>query len=296
MGFEERAAAYRDRIEAALDRTLPGAAVHPSRLHEALRYAVLGGGKRLRPLLAYATGEWLGLPAERIDPVAVAIELVHAYSLVHDDLPAMDDDDMRRGRATTHVAFDEATAILVGDALQVLAYDVLATDAALAASAAVRRVLVLDLAHASGTAGMAGGQAMDMGATGRRLALPELEELHARKTGRLLQAAVIMPCRLRPDLAPADFDAAKRFGAAIGLAFQVADDILDLESPPEVSGKPRGSDVRNHKATFPSVIGLEASQQRLAVLREEALMAVARLGASADGLRMICDAATRRDR
>lgn len=296
MGFEERADGYRARIEAALERTLPAASMHPARLHEALRYATLGGGKRLRPLLAYATGEWLQLPTARIDPIAVAIEFVHAYSLVHDDLPAMDDDELRRGRATTHVAFDEATAILVGDALQVMAYEVLATDAALACDAMVRRALVLDLARASGTAGMAGGQAMDMAATGGRLALPEIEELHARKTGRLLQAAVIMPCRLRPDMAPADLEAAARFGTAVGLGFQVADDILDLESPPEVSGKPRGSDERNHKATLPAVIGLEASRRRLDALREEALAALARFGTSADGLRAICELATRRDR
>ncbi len=295
MQFADRAAAYRERIEAALDGWLPPAATHPARFHSALRYSVLGGGKRLRPLLAYATGEWLGLAAERLDAIAAAIELVHAYSLVHDDLPAMDDGDLRRGRATTHVAFDEATAILVGDALQAHAYRVLATDAHLAAGPDVRCRLVLDLARASGSAGMAGGQAMDMEATGMRVSTDRLEDLYARKTGRLLHAAVMMSCRLRPDLDAAHLEAADRFGRALGLAFQVADDILDVEGPPAMTGKPQGSDIRNHKVTLPVLLGVEASHQRLAALREEALAALARFDGTADGLRVICDWASMRN-
>ncbi len=296
MSFEKHIDDYRARIESALDRCLPPGSTHPERFHTAMRYAVLGGGKRLRPLLVYATGEWLGVPASRLDAIAVAIEIVHAYSLVHDDLPAMDDDDLRRGRPTTHIAFDEATAILVGDALQALAYGVLALDAPMAATPAVRCRLVLDLAQASGSEGMSGGQAMDMEATGAQVSAAYIEELYARKTGRLLRAAVIMPCRLHDGLGEARLEAADRFACALGLAFQIADDILDIESPPEVSGKPQGSDIRNRKATLAELLGMRASRQRLAALREEALAALAGAGDSAAGLRWLCDSITVRDR
>lgn len=296
MTFERRVADYRARIEAALDRALPPGSTHPVRFHAAMRYAVLGGGKRLRPLLVYATGEWLGVPCARLDAVAVAIEIVHAYSLVHDDLPAMDDDDLRRGRPTTHIAFDEATAILAGDALQALSYGVLARDALLAAAPAVRCRLVLDLAEATGSQGMCGGQAMDMAASGQQISVADLEELYARKTGRLLRAAVIMPCRLVEGLGEAQFRAADRFACALGLGFQIADDILDIESPSAVSGKPQGSDIRNRKATFPELLGMAACRQRLAELRETALDALAGTGGRAEGLRWLCDSIFTRDR
>jgi farnesyl diphosphate synthase len=296
MPFAERAIDYRQRIEAALERWLPPATTHPARFHTAMRYAVLGGGKRLRPLLVYATGEWLGIAPQRLDAIAVAIELVHAYSLVHDDLPALDDDDLRRGRATTHNAFDEATAILVGDALQVYAYTALAVDVALAAPARVRCQLVLDLARSSGSEGMAGGQALDMAATGEPVSAAQLEDLYARKTGRLLHAAVMMPCRLAEGLADADLDAIDRFARGVGLAFQVADDILDIESPAALSGKPQGSDLRNGKATLPQLLGLPASRARLAHLRAASLEAIDGFGARAEGLRTLCDWATGRDR
>jgi geranylgeranyl pyrophosphate synthase len=284
------------RIEAALDRSLAPARTQPARFNTAIRYAVLGGGKRLRPLLAYAAAEWLGLAPERVDAIAVALEFVHAYSLVHDDLPAMDDDHLRRGRATTHLAFDEATAILVGDALQALAYNVLATDAHLRATPEIQLQLVRDLARASGSQGMAGGQAVDVAATGARLTAAELEDLYARKTGQLLHAAVIMPCRLKPDLEPAAFDAADRFARALGLAFQLADDLLDIEGSPEIIGKPQGSDARNRKLTMPSLLGIEGARRRLEELRREAVDSLAAAGRDAGPLLSICDWVVARDR
>jgi farnesyl diphosphate synthase len=293
----ERVSAWRDRAEVALERWLPPAATHPARLHAAIRYAVLGGGKRVRPLLAYASGEWLGLPAARVDAIAVAIELVHAYSLVHDDLPAMDDDDLRRGRATTHIAFDEATALLVGDALQAHAYHVLATDATLVASASVRRELVLDLARASGSGGMAGGQALDMAAPAAATATPaEVEALYGMKTGRLLEAAVLMPVRLAADGDARVATIAARYGRAVGLAFQVADDLIELEVPAEVTGKTAGSDERNGKRTLASLVGAGEARRRLEVLQAEALDALAGVGESAEALRWLCRELSRRDR
>jgi farnesyl diphosphate synthase len=294
--FPVRMAGYRERLERALESSLAPATTHPARLHTAIRYAVLGGGKRLRPLLVYATAEWLGLPAERVDAIAVAVELVHAYSLVHDDLPAMDDDDLRRGRATVHLAFDEATAILVGDALQALAYRVLAADAALVGQPEVQQQLILDLAGASGSEGMVGGQMIDIASSHLRLAPSQLEDLHARKTGRLLHAAVIMPCRLRPDLGGEGLALIDRFGRALGLAFQMADDLLDVDGRPEVLGKSGGSDARNHKATLPVLLGVEGARRRLEDVRRDAHDALARFGAEADGLRWISGWVASRDR
>jgi farnesyl diphosphate synthase len=295
MSFAERVAEYRDRVESALEGWLPPAATHPARFHSALRYSVLGGGRRLRPLLVYATGEWLGLPASRLDPIAVAIEFVHAYSLVHDDLPARHDNALRRGRAATHVAFDQATAILVGDALQAHVYRVLATDPALAVPPEVRRQLVVDLARASGSEGMAGGQAMDLAVTGTPAASAKLEEVHARETSSLLCAAVLMPCRLRGDLERARLEAAGRVARALGLAFQLADDILDLQSTADLRGKPLGSDVRNHRATLPALADVDASRRRLGELRDEIDATLVELGGTTDGLRLIGDWINRRD-
>jgi farnesyl diphosphate synthase len=294
-GFAGRIESYRQRIELALERTLAPATTHPARFHSAMRYAVLGGGKRLRPLLVYATAEWLGLEPTRVDPLAVALELVHAYSLVHDDLPAMDDDHLRRGRATVHIAFDEATAILVGDALQALAYDVLARDSGLRTTPDIQVRLVRDLAAAGGSEGMVGGQALDVAATGRSLSPAEFDDMAARKTGRLLHAAVIMPCRLRPDLDARTLTAAEGFGRAVGLAFQVADDLLDIEGTAAVIGKPQGSDARHRKPTLPALVGVEGARRRLVELHAEALAAIAASGAQADSLRWICDTVVSRN-
>lgn len=295
MTFAERAPAYRDRIEIALENALPGPATHPAPLHTAMRYAVLGGGKRLRPLLVYAAGEHYGLAPEQVDPIAVAIELVHAYSLVHDDLPAMDDDELRRGRPAAHVAFDEATAILAGDALQAHAYCVLAGNAPIRGADATRR-LIADLAEASGSQGMAAGQALDLAAEGRAVSAAELEEIYTLKTGYLISAAVTMPGRLRADLADGHRDALGAFGRSIGLAFQIADDLLDVEGKSEVIGKTPGSDSRNRKATYPALFGVEASRRRRDQLYRNALDLLAPFGSGADGLRWLCDYTVQRDR
>ncbi len=277
-------AALGARAEQALDHALPSAQQPPADLHRAMRYAVLGGGKRLRPLLTYASGQALGAPLARLDAPACAVEIIHAYSLVHDDLPAMDDDALRRGRPTCHVAFGEATAILAGDALQALAFERLADATTLDVDAATRIEMLRTLAAACGAEGMAGGQAFDLAAVGRVLDLAELEHMHACKTGALIRAAV----RLGALAAGAGVDALlalDRYATAFGLAFQVRDDILDVEGATADLGKTAGKDARAAKPTFPSILGLEASRARLASLTNEALAALAGFAAEADRLR-----------
>ena len=255
-------APWRARAEAALARALPDPAIAPQRLHAAMRHGVLNGGKRMRPLLVYATGTALGACEADLDAAAAAVELVHCYSLIHDDLPAMDDDDLRRGQPTVHVAFDEATAILAGDALQTLAFEVLAA----APQAPAQRVTMLaELARASGVAGMCGGQALDIDATGQAIALIELERLHALKTGALLRCAVRLGA-LAANATPAQVEQLDRYADALGLAFQVRDDLLDIEGDAATLGKTAGKDVAQAKATFPALLGIEASRARLAAL------------------------------
>lgn len=276
---------YRARVETVLERRLPGADLRPLRLHQAMRYAVLGPGKRIRPLLVYATGRAIGLPEEALDAPAAAVELLHAYSLVHDDLPAMDDDDLRRGRPTTHRAFDEATAILAGDALQVLAFEILAEDPALSAVPQCRNDMVRLLAHASGTLGMAGGQAMDLEATGKRLTPAEVEDMHARKTGALIQASVMIACAAEPALPAARREALARYGGAVGLAFQIVDDLLDVVGDPAVTGKAGGADALRGKPTYPAVAGIAKARERANELAEQAIAALAGFGPDAGQLR-----------
>lgn len=285
---------WRARLDRKLDAVLPRTSVMPARLHEAVRYSVLNGGKRLRPLLVYATGHLLGVPARQLDAPAVAVELVHCYSLVHDDLPAMDDDDLRRGRPTTHRRFDEATAILVGDALQMLAFDILATDRDLPADPARRLKLVTLLARAGGSLGMTGGQALDLAAEHCEISLAELETIHRLKTGRLLQAAVLMGAALSPRLDPETESRLATFGDAIGLAFQVRDDLLDVESDTATLGKTAGSDALHGKATFPALLGLEASRKKLRALHDTALDTLGRFSASAEPLRELARQAVER--
>jgi len=257
-------AAWRARIEAALDAALPPANRAPQGLHAAMRHGVLNGGKRMRPLLAYATGNAFGADDASLDAAAVAVELVHCYSLVHDDLPAMDDDALRRGQPTVHVAFDEATAILAGDALQSLAFEVLAR----APQDPARRVAMLaELAQATGAGGMCGGQALDIAATGQAndIGIDALQRLHALKTGALLRASV----RLGAIAAGADAAngaALDRYADALGLAFQIRDDLLDIEGDAATLGKTAGKDAEQDKATFPALLGIEASRTRLAEL------------------------------
>ncbi|MGP1666863.1 MAG: polyprenyl synthetase family protein, partial [Rhodanobacter sp.] len=254
------------RAEQALDRYLPGADQSPAPLHSAMRYAVLGGGKRLRPLLVYATADALGQTGPQLDAAACAVELIHAYSLVHDDLPAMDDDALRRGRATCHIAFGEAMAILAGDALQALAFEILANDAPATTGMAMLRAL----GRACGAEGMAGGQALDLTAVGHKLSLAELEHMHACKTGALIRASVHLGA-LHAAADENTLAALDRYAHAVGLAFQVRDDILDVEGESAVLGKTAGKDAAADKPTFPSIIGLDASRRRLLELTDDAL-------------------------
>ncbi|HWS78191.1 MAG TPA: farnesyl diphosphate synthase [Thermomonas sp.] len=294
MAPEAAFAAWRARVEAALDHALPLADRSPRRLHAAMRHGVLNGGKRMRPLLAYATGTAFGADAPSLDAAAVAVELVHCYSLVHDDLPAMDDDALRRGQPTVHVAFDEATAILAGDALQSLAFAALAH----APQSAERRVAMLaELAHASGVAGMCGGQALDIGATGSvgGISIDALQRLHALKTGALLRASV----RLGAIAAGADDhsrSALDRYADALGLAFQIRDDLLDIEGDTATLGKTAGKDAEQDKATFPSLLGIEASRLRLVELAGVMDDALAGLRADTSALAALGRRVVERDR
>ena len=265
------------RAEQALDRCLPPPTQSPAELHRAMRYAVLGGGKRLRPLLVYAAAHALDETGPQLDAAACAVELIHAYSLVHDDLPAMDDDELRRGRPTCHIAFGEAMAILAGDALQALAFELLAEHGAHPADAGTGMAMLGALGRACGSEGMAGGQALDLAAVGRQLTLAELEHMHACKTGALIRASV----QLGALIAGADADTLRtldRYAHAVGLAFQVRDDILDVEGEAAVIGKTAGKDAAAAKPTFPSIIGLQASRARLRELTDTALTAVAPWG------------------
>jgi farnesyl diphosphate synthase len=270
--FAQWLAGELERFEAVARQALPAVDQPPQRLHEAIRYAALGGGKRVRPLLVYGAGACV-LPEHEgavLDSAALAVEFVHVYSLIHDDLPCMDDDVLRRGRPTVHVAFDEATAMLAGDALQAQAFRVLA-DAP--ASAEVRSALMRELAHAIGTDGMCGGQAIDLDATGRTLSLAELETMHRKKTGALLLASIRMGA-LAAGADAATLAALDGYGRAIGLAFQIVDDVLDVEGTSEVLGKTAGKDAQKNKPTYVSVLGLTAARERAERLRREAIAAL----------------------
>ncbi len=268
------------RADAVLARVLPPEDQPPAELHRAMRYAVLGGGKRLRPLLVYATGTTFGAPPETLDAAAAAVEIIHAYSLVHDDLPAMDDDSLRRGRATCHVVFGEAMAILAGDALQALAFDVLAHDPTRDDPATHVEMLRV-LAVACGSHGMAGGQAFDLAAIGRTLSPADLERMHVHKTGALIRASVRLGALAAGVRDAPTLDALERYGHAIGLAFQIRDDLLDIEGGTEQLGKTAGKDAAADKPTYPSVFGVAGSRTELARLAADALHAIEPLGASA---------------
>ena len=261
-------AGWQEHIDRVLERQLPAEEQEPKLLHRAMRYSALAGGKRFRPVLVYATGQALGLPTEALDPLAASIEIIHAYSLIHDDLPAMDDDDLRRGRPTCHKAFDEATAILAGDALQALAFEVLARELPADRGSSLRIVGLI--ADACGSTGMAGGQALDLGAVGSSIGVQALETMHRLKTGALIRASVVAPCLL----AGADqqtLEHAARYGDCIGLAFQVHDDILDVTGNSDLTGKNTMADAALDKPTFPSILGLEESQKRARELRDRAV-------------------------
>ncbi len=284
MSFESRRLAYVGRVDHALDRALPAATAVPERLHAAMRYAVLNGGKRVRPLLVYATGEVFGTAVELLDAPAVAIELMHAFSLVHDDLPAMDDDDLRRGKPTVHREFDEATAILAADALQPLAFEVLCREAHGDNPRCWLDAIEI-VARACGSLGMTGGQAIDLESEGKSLGLTELEHMHAMKTGCLIRASVESACAISPGCDGDDRAALVAFARALGLAFQIRDDILDVEGETAVIGKTAGADVERGKATWPALFGLERSRRRADELLANGLEALARFGEHAEPLR-----------
>ncbi len=277
----------RARVERALDRWLPSDTTQPTRLHAAMRYAALGDGKRVRPALVYATGRALGVQAECLDPAACAVELIHAYSLVHDDLPAMDDDALRRGRPTCHIAFDEATAILAGDALQTLAFRVLCEADELCISAARRLRMIDVLAHASGSRGMAGGQALDMQANGQDIDLTQLENLHIHKTGALILACVRLAALAAGAATDERLARLERYAKCIGLAFQVHDDVLDIDGNTVELGKTAGKDAATDKATYPALIGLDGARDMAQRLIQEALDCVEPLGEAAEPMRQI---------
>ena len=283
--IRERAAA----VNKALPAFVLGLKGAQPRLAEAMVYSLAAGGKRLRPVLMGAAYEMFGGRARDILPAACALELVHTYSLVHDDLPAMDDDDLRRGKPTCHRAFDEATAILAGDALQTLAFQVLAEDPAMTAAPAQRLAMVRELALASGSQGMAGGQAIDMAATGGALSLPELQQMHSLKTGALIRAAVRLGALSRPGLDPALFQALDDYAAAIGLAFQIRDDILDVESSTEQLGKRQGADQALAKSTYVALLGLDGAKAKAREVHAAARAALAPLGPDAAPLAAIAD-------
>lgn len=287
---------YQARVEAALERWLPPAQTHPARLHEAMRYAVLGGGKRMRPLLVYATGDALGVPRQALDAPACAVELIHCYSLVHDDLPAMDDDDLRRGRPTCHRAYDEVTAILVGDALQSLAFRVLshwADDETVPARQRLRMIDVLSLA--SGSRGMAGGQSLDHEAMGRQVTVPELEDMHIHKTGALIRASVMLGALADTTSNPARMERLDHYAKCVGLAFQVQDDILDVTGDEARLGKSQGADARLDKPTYPALLGVSEARGFARQLCQDALASLEDFGSEADCLRGVADYIVARD-
>jgi farnesyl diphosphate synthase len=277
-----------DHIEKTLNALLPAAELAPAPQHTAMRYALLGGGKRVRPLLAYGAGELSGADERRLDRAAAAVEMIHAYSLVHDDLPCMDNDVLRRGKPTVHLEFDEATALLVGDSLQSLAFQVISEQPIV--DDARRQVEMIELlTRACGSRGMAGGQAIDLEATGRTLAVTELEFMHVHKTGALIRASVVLGARSGNALSDAEVNKLDRFGKFIGLAFQVVDDVLDAQSSTATLGKTAGKDAKNNKPTYVNALGLDGARKFATELRDDALRALDTLPQNGGRLRQLAD-------
>lgn len=283
--FQSRLETYQKRVNAALDKYLPREDPPEHNLAEAIRYSVIGGGKRIRPAMVYAAGEAMGVSTDLLDIPACAVEMIHAYSLVHDDLPAMDNDDLRRGRPTCHKAFDEATAMLAGDALQALAYEILAKDDHKELTPEHRIEMLSLLTEASGAHGMAGGQAVDLASVGKHLTLAQLEHMHRLKTGALIRASILLGGMCKQDVNKQEIDLLSDYALCIGLSFQIQDDILDVTSDTETLGKPQGSDEKQEKPTFPAIIGLEESRRRALEQHELALKILEPLDKKADSLR-----------
>ena len=279
--FQEWLSNHSERAETALDSLLDSAQTTPHRLHEAMRYAAQGGGKRIRPLLVYAAGSLGDAKAQALDAAAVAIECIHAYSLVHDDLPCMDDDDLRRGRPTVHKAFDEATALLVGDALQTRAFEILANAQC---EVDVRLLMISSLAAASGSRGMAGGQAIDLESVGKKLDLAGLKQMHAMKTGALLSCAVELG-GIAAHLNPTQMAQLQKYSTALGLAFQIVDDVLDATADSQTLGKTAGKDAAANKPTYVTLMGLDYAQKQAKDLQEMAIASLTDFGSKADALK-----------
>lgn len=286
--FSDRVEPYRARVETKLATELRDRRAIPPRLVDAIEYSVLGPGKRIRPLLCYATGEMFDVALEPLDAIAAAVELVHAYSLVHDDLPAMDDDDLRRGRPTTHRAFDEATAILAGDGLQALAFELLCGDEALGADPVAQMRVIKWLARASGPAGMVGGQMLDLQAEGQTLDEPRIEDIHRRKTGELICASIMMPAELAAT-SERDRASLEQIARDIGLMFQIRDDLLEVDHDTATLGKSAQSDAENDKSTYPSLLGVQAARERAEALHSAVLNGLNAIGRDATGLEWIAN-------
>ena len=278
---------YQQRVNRALNDFLPESPTPKHNLNEAMRYSVIGGGgKRIRPAMVYAAGEATGADQDILDVPACAIEMIHAYSLIHDDLPAMDDDDLRRGQATCHVAFDEATAILAGDALQTHAFAILAASDLLIDDKRRLQMIVL-LTSATGSEGMAGGQAIDIAAVGHSLTLEELEAMHRMKTGALIKVSILLGAMCSPEVTEDELTQLGHYADCIGLSFQIQDDILDVVGDTETLGKPSGSDEKMQKPTYPSILGLDASRKLALEQHDQALACLQNMDARADKLRQL---------
>lgn len=287
--MEQQIEQWRQRTEEYLDKWLPTEEINPSQLHQAMRYSVLDGGKRVRPILVYAAGYAVSADEATLDAPASAVEFIHAYSLIHDDLPAMDDDDLRRGKPTCHKAFSEAQAILAGDALQSLAFHTIAHGLPDSIPAEKKLDILDALAVASGSRGMAGGQAIDLASVGKSLNIAELEDMHVHKTGALIRASVKMGALCQPSIEKAQLRKLDHYAKCIGLAFQIQDDILDVTSDTETLGKTQGADVALNKPTYPALLGLDGAREMAAELHQDAHDSLEIFGERAEPLRWLAD-------
>ena len=287
--FLEQVQIYQKSVETALTYWLPSVDSEPKNLHKAMHYSVLAEGKRIRPILLYATGHAFGVELNNMDGQACAVEIIHAYSLIHDDLPSMDDDDLRRGRATCHRAFDEATAILAGDALQTLAFQILATDPKIKTNDTQRLKMIETLSIASGSNGMAGGQAIDLASVGTKLNIEQLENMHSHKTGALIKASAEIGALSANNVTPELFSCISNYAKYIGIAFQIKDDILDIESDTSTLGKPQGSDLALNKPTYPNLLGLDGAKEMANKLHYKAIKCLDVFDEKAKMLRQIAD-------
>ncbi|NOY66852.1 MAG: (2E,6E)-farnesyl diphosphate synthase [Gammaproteobacteria bacterium] len=296
MDFKSQVNEYQNRVKTALDHWLPKTCMHPQKLHEAMRYSAISNGKFIRPLLVYATGDALSLAREQLDGIACSVETIHAYSLIHDDLPAMDDDDLRRGKPTSHIQYGEAMAILAGDALQALAFYIIAHDTKLDVDSDTRLKMINTLSLSCGSRGMAGGQAIDLLSIGKSLDIAQLEDMHIHKTGALIRASVIMSACASTNIPESTLEHLDHYSKCVGLAFQIRDDILDVEGDTEVIGKQQGADFALNKPTYPALLGLDGAKQRAQELHEEAMDSLSSLNHQADMLRQISEYIVKRIR